>query len=70
MASGFDYLLKQYPESRYLRNAYANFAWKAGDRERVRMLLPEIRKDPDMTIWVNLECLGMAERLASSRGDK
>ncbi|MGI8437962.1 MAG: hypothetical protein ACR2NX_13850 [Chthoniobacterales bacterium] len=65
-ASGFEYLIRQYPKSRWLRNAYANFAWKAGDRARLRLALAEIRRDPDMNIWVNLENFGMAEHFAAS----
>ena len=67
MASGFEYLTKEFPESRYLKNAYANFAWKAGDRVRLRKLLAEVRNDPDMNIWVNLENLASAERVAANR---
>jgi hypothetical protein len=70
MASGFEYLMKQFPDSRYLKNAYANFAWKAGDRVRLRKLLAEIRNDPDMNIWVNLENLGMAEKVAATRAER
>ena len=70
MASGFDHLLQEYPRSRYLKNAYANFAWKAGDRARLGKLLAEIRNDPDMNIWVNLENLGMAEKVAANRAGR
>lgn len=66
MASGFDQLLKEYPNSRHLKNTYANFAWKADDRERLRKLLPEIEDAPDMNIWVNLENFAMAEKEAAS----
>jgi len=66
MASGFEFLIKEHPQSRWLKNAYPYFAWKARDRVRLAKALPEIRQDPDMNIWVNLENLGMAERLAAS----
>ena len=66
MAAGFDYLIKQYPDSRHLKNAYANFAWKAGDRARLGPALEAIRPDPDMEIWVNLENVRLAEHLANS----
>lgn len=68
MASGFDYLLREHPQSRWLENAYACFAWKAHDRVRLAKLLPEIRNDPNMTVWTNLENFGMAERFAA--GDR
>jgi hypothetical protein len=66
MASGFDYLMKQYPDSKYLKNAYANLAWRAGDRVRLRKMLDEIKANPDMEIWVNLENVGLAEKFAES----
>jgi hypothetical protein len=66
MASGFEYLIKEYPKSRYLKNAYANFAWRADDRARLRRALPEIRDNPDMNIWVNLENVQMAENFANN----
>ncbi|HSV63794.1 MAG TPA: hypothetical protein VLH83_10665, partial [Chthoniobacterales bacterium] len=66
MASGFDYLIKEYPDSRYLKNVYANWAWKADDRVRLRTLLPIIKSDPDMTVWVNLENVALAEKFANS----
>lgn len=65
MASGFDFLIHEHPQSRWIKNAYANFAWKAGDRARLGKALAEIRSDPDMNIWVNLENVGLAERLAA-----
>lgn len=66
MASGMEYLIRQNPNSRYLKNAYANFAWKARDRARLRKLLPVVVSDPDMNIWVNLENVGIAEKFAAS----
>lgn len=66
MASGMEYLIRENPNSRYLKNAYANFAWKARDRPRLRKLLPEVLSDPDMNIWVNLENVGIAEKSAAS----
>lgn len=68
MASGFDYLIRERPQSRWLKNSYAHFAWQAEDRVRLAKLLPEIREDPDMTVWINLENVGMAERYAA--GDR
>jgi hypothetical protein len=70
IAAGFDHMLREYPNSRYLKNAYAKFAWRARDRARLRKLLAEIRNDPDMNIWVNLENLGMAEKVAANRGER
>jgi hypothetical protein len=66
MAAGFEYLIREHPQSRWLKNAYANFAWKAHDRSRLGNALPAIRQDPDMNIWVNLENLALAERFAVS----
>ncbi len=54
-ASGMEYLIRQYPDSRYLKSRYANLAWKVGDRARLTKMLPAIKADPDMTVWVNLE---------------
>ena len=68
MASGLEYLVRQYPESRYTKNAYAYFAWKARDRARLRKALLEIRADPDMNIWVNLENVALAEKFAKNSG--
>lgn len=65
MASGFQYLIKQHPQSEYLKNVYAFFCWKARDRVRLRQTLPEIRANPDMQIWVNLENVALAEKLAN-----
>ena len=66
MAAGMEYLIHEHPDSRYLKNAYANFAWRAHDRLRLRKLLPGVLTDPDMNIWVNLENVAMAEKLAAS----
>jgi hypothetical protein len=66
MASGFEYLIKENPQSRYLKNAYANFAWRAGDRVRLRKAFDQIKGDPDMNIWVNLENVRMAEDFLDS----
>jgi len=66
MASGFQYLMKQYPQSEFLKNVYAYFAWKAGDRARLREALSRVRANPDMEIWVNLENVAFAEKLAAS----
>ena len=67
VASGYEYLIRQYPESRYLKSLYANLAWKAGDRPRLRKALPEIKADPDMTVWVNLENVVLAEKFAGTQ---
>jgi hypothetical protein len=67
VASGCEYLIRQYPQSRYLKSLYANLAWKAGDRVRLRQALPVIKSDPDMTIWVNLENVALAEKSAASQ---
>ncbi len=66
VASGYEYLIRQYPDSRYLKSLYANLAWKADDRVRLRQALPAIKSDPDMTIWVNLENVALAEKFAAS----
>jgi hypothetical protein len=66
MASGFQYLIKQHPQSDYLKNVYAYFCWKAGDAARLRDALPKVRANPDMEIWVNLENVSLAERMAAS----
>jgi len=68
MASGFQYLIKQHPQSEYLKNVYAFLCWKARDRVRLRKALPEIRANPDMQIWVNLENVSLAEKFAKSSG--
>ena len=68
MVSGFDYLIKENSDSRYLKNLYANWAWKADDRVRLRKLLPIIKPDPDMSVWVNLENVAFAEKFAKSSG--
>ena len=65
MASGFDYLIREHPQSRWLKNAYARFAWQAHDRGRLVKILPEIRDAPDMMVWINLENFGMAESFAA-----
>ena len=66
MASGFEYLIKHHPDSKYLKNAYANLAWRAGDRVRLKKLLTEVRSNPDMEIWVNLENVALAEKFAGT----
>jgi hypothetical protein len=66
MASGFEYLIKQHPQSEYLKNVYSYFCWQARDRVRLRKTLPVIRAKPDMEIWVNLENVALAEKFATS----
>jgi hypothetical protein len=44
--------------------------WKADDRVRLRKALPAIKSDPDMTIWVNLENVAMAEKFAASNAER
>jgi hypothetical protein len=68
MASGFQYLMKQRPQSEFLKNVYANFCWRAADRARLREALPMVRANPDMEIWVNLENVALAEKFAKSIG--
>ena len=68
MASGFQYLIKQHPQSEFLKNVYANFCWRAGDRARLREALPMVRANPDMEMWVNLENVALAEKFAKSPG--
>ena len=65
MATGLEGLMKQYPASRSLKNAYPNFAWRAHDRVRLRAALPAIKANPDMALWVNLENLRLAEQFAN-----
>ena len=67
MASGFDLMMKQYPDSRWLKNAYANFAWKADDRTRLRPALAAIAANPDMGIWVSLENFAIAQKFADGK---
>jgi hypothetical protein len=66
MAAGYEYLIRQYPASRYLKSLYANLCWKAGDRSRLAKALPQIEADPDMTVWVNLENVTLAKRFLAS----
>ena len=70
VASGCEYLIRQYPDSRYLKSLYANLAWKAGDRVRLRKALPAIKSDPDMTVWVNLENVALAEKFAATNAER
>jgi hypothetical protein len=67
-ASGLEYLIREHPDSRYLKSYYANLAWKLRDRVRLRKALPAIKDDPDMNVWVNLENVALAEKFASSNG--
>ena len=64
-ASGLEYLIRQYPESRSLKNEYAFLCWRQHDRPRLQRALPLIKPDPDMTIWVNLENVALAEKFAA-----
>jgi hypothetical protein len=66
MAAGFEDLMRQYPDSVYLKNVYGHFAFRARDRARLRAALPAVRAAPDMAIWVNLENVGFAEAFARS----
>jgi hypothetical protein len=66
MAAGFDALMHQYPESNYLKNASAWFAWEAKDRDRLGPALEAIKAHPDMDIWVNLENVQFAEKFAKA----
>jgi hypothetical protein len=68
VASGYEYLIRQNPGSNYLRSFYANLAWKMGDRARLQKALPAIGPDPDMTVWVNLENVALAEKFAAGPG--
>jgi hypothetical protein len=67
-ASGLEYLIREHPASRSLKNLYAFSAWRAHDRTRLQRALPAIQPDPDMTIWVNLENVALAEKFAKSTG--
>jgi hypothetical protein len=66
MAAGFAALIQQNPDSEYLKNAYAYFAWEARDRERLAPALDTIAAKPDMEFWVNLENLQLARRFAGA----
>ena len=63
-------MIRQYPDSRYLKSLYANLAWKVGDRVRLRKALPAIKSDPDMTVWVNLENVALAEKFAETNAGR
>lgn len=65
MASGFTQLMAQHPDSRWLQNAYARFAFLAHDRARLRPALAAIADHPDMGIWVNLENVALARKFAA-----
>lgn len=65
-ASGLEYLIRQYPASRSLKNLYAFLAWRQHDRARLVRGLPAIEPDPDMTIWVNLENVALAQKFAKA----
>ncbi len=62
MAAGFEQLIRLHPDSLYLKNAYANFAFKAGDRARLRPALAAVGDKPDMNVWVNLENVEIARK--------
>jgi len=64
MAAGFNRLIKQHPGSRWLKNAYANFAFRARDRARLRPALAAVASNPEMGIWVNLENVAIAQKFA------
>jgi hypothetical protein len=66
MTAGFAALMKKYPDSRYLKNVYARFAWEARDRARLIAALEAIKQDPDMEVWVNLENVQFAEKFANN----
>ncbi|MGI8430776.1 MAG: hypothetical protein ACR2MW_00580 [Chthoniobacterales bacterium] len=69
MAAGFSRLIAEHPDSRWLKNAYARFAFLARDRERLRPALAAVGDDPDMGIWVNLENVGFAKKFAGPSSD-
>lgn len=50
MAAGFTRLIAEHPDSRWLKNASARFAFLARDRERLRPALAAVGDDPDMGI--------------------
>jgi hypothetical protein len=64
VASGWQALIRQYPNSNYLKSVYANLCWRIGDRERLRAALPLIGPSPDMSVWVNLENVSLAQKFA------
>lgn len=64
MAAGFNRLMSQYPKSRWIKNSYANFAFQARDRARLRPALAAIAPNPDVGVWVNLENVALAQRFA------
>jgi hypothetical protein len=67
-ASGLEYLIREHPTSRSLKNLYPFLCWRQHDRPRLQRSLPAIQPDPDMTIWVNLENVALAEKFAKSTG--
>lgn len=64
MAAGFTRLIAAYPDSRWLKNAYAWFAFQAQDRARLRPALAAVAANPDMSIWVNLANVALAKKFA------
>lgn len=70
MAAGFDRLMKQYPASHWIKNSYANFAFQARDRVRLRPALAAIASDPEMGVWVNLENFALAEKFAAEQSNR
>jgi hypothetical protein len=66
MVAGFTALMQQHPDSRFLKNVYAHFAWEARDRARLAAALEAITSDPDMEVWVNLENVEFAKKFADN----
>lgn len=69
MAAGFDQLMALYPNSLWLKNSYAKFAFQARDRVRLRPALAAIEGQPDMGVWVNLENLALARKFLTEESE-
>ena len=63
-------MIRQYPESRSLKNLYANLAWKQHDRARLQRALSAVQDVPDMTVWVNLEKAALAKKFSDSNSNR
>lgn len=53
MKAGFEDLTQRYPHSDYLLNAYANFACRAGDKDRYQALRSRLKARESASVWSN-----------------
>ncbi len=51
MSEGFDLLLKQYPDSDYLMNGYADMACRAGDAGKYHSFSTKLKGRQSSTAW-------------------